>query len=91
MWIGRLPLPQSPPISLEIIVFYALSIELSAVKLWNYNKSMRDSTKGLRDIEVYINDQIEYTGPVKIAKGSRTVDYSQLITFQENVKIKDEI
>ena len=26
-----------------------------------------------------------------MAKGSKTVDYSQLITFQENVKIKDEI
>ena len=56
MWIGRLPLPQNPPISLEIIVFFALTVELSAVKLWNYNKSMRDSTKGLRDVEVYLND-----------------------------------
>ena len=91
MWIGRLPLPQNPPIHLEIIVYYALNIELSAVKLWNYNKSMRDGTKGLRDIELYLNDEIKFSGTVKMAKGSKTADYSQLITFQENVKIMDEI
>jgi hypothetical protein len=76
MWIGRLPLPQNPPISLEIIIFFALTIDLSAVKLWNYNKSMRDGTKGIRDIELYINDDLKFSGTVKMAKGSTTIDYS---------------
>ena len=50
MWIGSLPLPQTPPVFLEIVVYYSKDTDLSAVKIWNYNKSIRDSTKGIRDI-----------------------------------------
>lgn len=81
MWIVRLPPPQNPPVFLEVIVNFAITIELSAVKLWNYNKSLRDGTKGLRDIELFLNDDLKYTGIVKMARGLKSGDYSQLITF----------
>lgn len=58
MWIGSLPSPQSPPVFLEIVIYFALNVELSAVKIWNYNKSMRDATKGVREIEVFLNSDL---------------------------------
>lgn len=69
MWIGSLPLPQSPPLYLEILVFFARDTKLSAVKIWNYNKSVRDSTKGVRDIQLFVNDELKYEGPVRMGRG----------------------
>ena len=90
MWIGSLPLPQTPPIFLEILVYFALNIDLAAVKIWNYNKSVRDGTKGVRDVELYLNDELKYEGTVKMGRGQINDDYSQLIAIQENVKISRE-
>ena len=87
MWIGSLPLPQTPPVFLEISVYFALNIDLGAVKIWNYNKSVRDGTKGVRDIELHLNDELKYEGTVKMGRGQINDDYSQLIAIQENVKI----
>jgi len=91
MWIGSLPMPQTPPIFLEILVYFALNVDLAAVKIWNYNKSVRDSTKGVRDIELYLNGELKYEGTVKMGRGQIQDDYSQLISFQENVKINKEL
>jgi len=49
MWLGSLPVPQYPPVYLEIVMYYPV-MRLSAVKIWNYNKSVRDATKGIKDI-----------------------------------------
>ena len=81
MWIGSLPAPQTPPVFLEIIIFFALNVDLSAVKIWNYNKSMRDATKGVREIEVLLNNELKFEGTVCMGKGSTKDDYSQLITI----------
>lgn len=69
MWIGSLPLPQTPPVHLEITVYYARDTELSAVKIWNYNKSVRDSTKGIRDIQLFINEELRHEGMVRMGRG----------------------
>ena len=69
MWIGSLPLPQNPPIHLEVVIHFALSSDLAAIKIWNYNKSVRDSTKGVRDIEILLNDELKFEGVVKMGRG----------------------
>lgn len=67
MWIGSLPPPQTPPV--EIVIQYALKTELAAVKIWNYNKSLRNGTKGVQDIQLFLNDELKYEGPVRMGRG----------------------
>jgi hypothetical protein len=57
-------------------VFFALNVELSGIKIWNYNKSMRDGTKGVREVQVYLNEDLKYEGSIKMGKGSLKDDYS---------------
>ena len=90
MWIGSLPLPQHPPIYLEVVIHFALTSDLAAIKIWNYNKSVRDSTKGVRDVEVLLNGQLKYEGVVKMGRGQVQEDYSQLISIQEGVQVEKE-
>ncbi len=47
MWIGYLP---PPPKSLEIVIVLDSSIQIGGLKIWNYNKSAIDCTKGVKDI-----------------------------------------
>ena len=87
MWIGRLPLPQSPPVHLEIVIYFNLNVELGVVKIQNYNKSVRDGTKGVRDIELYLNDELKYDGIVKMGRGQLNEDFSQIIQMQPTSSI----
>ena len=47
MWVGYLPLA---PKHLEIVILLNKDIQLGGLKLWNYNKSAIDFTKGVREI-----------------------------------------
>jgi protein JBTS26 len=47
MWIGYRP---APPKNLEIVIQLDKSIEIGGLKIWNYNKSAIDCTKGIKDI-----------------------------------------
>lgn len=76
MWIGSLPPPQRPPVHLEIVIQFALTTKLAAVKIWNYNKSLRHGAKGVRDIQLFLNDELKYEGPVKMGRGQTNEDYS---------------
>ena len=67
-----------------------LSSDLAAIKIWNYNKSVRDSTKGVREIEVFLNGENKFGGVVKMGRGQVNEDYSQLIAIQDDVQIEPE-
>lgn len=54
MWIGYLP---KPPQHLEVLMYYNKDIKLGALKIWNYNKSIVDCTKGAKEIQVLINNE----------------------------------
>ena len=47
MWLGYLPLP---PLHLEIMIYYNKDTELGGLKIWNYNKSIVDFTKSVKDV-----------------------------------------
>lgn len=63
---------------------------MAAIKIWNYNKSVRDSTKGVRELEVFLNGEHKFGGTVKMGRGQVNEDYSQLITIQDDVQIGPE-
>lgn len=90
MWIGSLPLPQHPPIYIEVVIHFALSSDLAAVKIWNYNKSVRDGTKGIRDVEILLNDELKFEGVVKMGRGQVKEDYSELISIKDGVQVEQE-
>ena len=46
---------------------------------------MRDGTKGVREVQLYLNDDLKYEGSIKMGKGSLKDDYSQLITIIEGI------
>lgn len=62
MWIGYLPIY---PKHLEIVINYHKDTQIGGLKLWNYNKSIIDSTKGLKEIKISINDNQVWEGIVK--------------------------
>lgn len=47
MWLGYLPLP---PLHLEIVLYYNKDKEIGGLKIWNYNKSVTDFTKGAKEV-----------------------------------------
>jgi len=49
MWIGYLPLP---PKSLEIVITLHRDVQIGGLKIWNYNKSAIDCTKGVKDVAI---------------------------------------
>jgi hypothetical protein len=46
MWMGYLPVP---PQQLEIKIYYPLATQCCGLKVWNYNKSILDCTKGVQN------------------------------------------
>lgn len=59
MWIGYLPLP---PKNLEIVVTLSRDIQIGGLKIWNYNKSAIDCTKGVKDVSIIQAFQNTETG-----------------------------
>lgn len=59
MWIGYLP-PQ--PKNLEIVILLNQDFQLGGVKIWNYNKSAIDCTKGIKDIQILTATSNSVTG-----------------------------
>jgi hypothetical protein len=47
MWVGYLPIP---PLQLEIHIYYDKTVQLQGLKIWNYNKSVLDCTKGAQQL-----------------------------------------
>lgn len=46
MWIGYLPVH---PKHLEIVIDFDKQTEIGGLKIWNYNKSSIDCTKGIKE------------------------------------------
>jgi len=54
---------------LEILIEFEKSTELSAVKVWNYNKGPRHATKGVKEAQIFLNDKIIFDGIIRVGKG----------------------
>ncbi len=53
-----------PPACLEICITLPHT-EVGAFRVWNYNKSMLDSYKGVKEVEIVINEERVWTGVLK--------------------------
>lgn len=71
----------SPNQCIEIISESILSY-INYIKLWNYNG--KDTSKGIKDIEVFIKGDLIYKGTCKRGKSNLKDDYSTMIPFPSN-------
>lgn len=67
MWIGQMP---SPPACLEICLALAATDKVGGLKVWNYNKSLLDAVKGVKELEVLLNDVVVWEGIVSRGSGN---------------------
>ena len=88
MWIGYLP---KPPYALEIVLFFAKDTELGGIKIWNYNKSITDFTKGLKDVEIILNDMQVWQGRINGGKGKTDEDFSTKVIIKEGTVLPTEM
>ena len=78
-------MPQYPPVYLEFKIFYNQSAQIGAFKIWNFNKSMKDSMKCVREAEIYLNGQHKFRGIITKGSGSTTSDYSEIIVLKDGI------
>lgn len=78
MWIS--PSPEPPSV---IVIEISLQVSVGALRIWNYNKSQIENSKGVKDIKVIANDE-KWNGEIKKGCGNEYEDYSTLIKFTLN-------
>lgn len=49
MWQGTMP---DPPKCMEIGIKFKSTKGIGAIRIWNYNKSLIDSVKGIKEVEI---------------------------------------
>lgn len=87
MWLGYLPLP---PKHLEIQIRVTNTVALGGLKIWNYNKSSFDCTKGVFQIQVVLNDKLAWEGSLDPGRGYTNKDYAKAIKFANDVNLPTE-
>ena len=63
------------------------SNDLAALRLWNYNKSVLESVKGVKEMEVEYRGRIVWSGIVNRGAGNQYTDYSTVIKMIDSVTI----
>lgn len=87
MWFATMP---APPKCMEILIFFPKIYELSAILLWNYNKSLIESIKGIKEIEVFLNNIFLSMGVVKKGVGNEYDDYKEFIRIKDNFEFVEK-
>eukprot|EP00347_Sterkiella_histriomuscorum_P022411 403338590 len=88
MWIGYLPLH---PQQLELVLQIDKNQEIGGLKIWNYNKSALDCTKGIKQLQILINGETVWEGIIESGKGSTTTEYATFIELKEGINLPREI
>ncbi|CAD8165981.1 unnamed protein product [Paramecium octaurelia] len=86
MWLGSMP---DPPKTIDIEISYDDDIVLGGLKIFNYNKSLIDSVKGVRDMEILCRQNgVVISKIVEIKKGTgfEIDDYGTEIQIMDNFK-----
>lgn len=78
MWLGYLPPPGK---KLEILIHLNKDIQVGALRFWNYNKSVNDYTKGIKEVEILLNDELKWKGNLNGGKGKISDEYVTSISL----------
>jgi hypothetical protein len=58
---------------LDIVLTFPVDTTLGGIRLWNFNKSMLESVKGFKEVELLLNDIQIWTGTVARGNGHVSV------------------
>ena len=72
MWYCSMP---DPPECLEIGISIPNEKCLNYILIWNYNKSLLDSTKGIKELEILLNGNVIWYGIIIKGTGNDREDY----------------
>lgn len=64
---------------LELMIKVPKKEGLSSLKIWNFNKNINESIKGVKNMEVLINEEIVWRGQILRGCGNSVFDYSTTI------------
>lgn len=81
------PLPPLP-LALEIKIIFSKKWEIGGIKIWNLNKNMFGTSKGVKDCEIYYNEILFWKGIIK--QGIENENLSEDIKFLNNFKFPNE-
>ena len=82
MWLGSMP---DHPKQMEIEISHDEPVKLGGVKVYNYNKSLIDSIKGVKDLEIIYLGQSRIV-EIKKGNGFDLDDYGTEIQLVDNFK-----
>ncbi|MCJ8729076.1 hypothetical protein PDJAM_G00012230 [Pangasius djambal] len=82
MWTCRF----HAPVQLYFVVRNAecsSDFSIARIKIWNYNRSLKELGVGARDVRVYVNSTLVFDGQLEKGCGNQVFDYSTTIDLEE--------
>ena len=84
MWICSMP---PPPKCAEIGITLQGNRGIGALRIWNYNKSLIESTKGIKECELILNQQLIWSGTIQRGPGNENEEYVTEIKIIPDIKL----
>ena len=84
MWVCTLP---PPPKCAEIGLNLDGQKGIGALRIWNYNKSLIESTKGIKELEIMLNNQLVWSGMIQKGPGNENEEYVTEIKFISTISL----
>lgn len=86
MWMCQFPnYPKCAKINVKIKSKYGVS----AIRIWNYNKSSIDTTKGVKDLEIFLNEAPRWYGTIDRGSGNETNEYCTTVYLDNIIKLPE--
>lgn len=86
MWLCNMP---APPITPEIYINSKSNVKIGGFRIWNYNRSLIDSIKGIKEIEIVSSGTVVWAGVINRAPGNEYEEFVTEIYLKPNIKFPD--
>jgi len=84
MWLCSMP---APPMTAEMFITLKNVKGVGAFRIWNYNKSLIDSIKGIKKLEIIHNKNLVWIGNVNRGPGNEFETYHTEIILKQGITL----
>ena len=85
MWIGQVPRFKTQYPEIHIQIFSKKGV--GALRLWNYNKGLKQANCGVKELEIYVNGSPKWFGIVNKGPGNRFEEYVTEVMLMPGVRL----
>jgi hypothetical protein len=85
MWECNIP---PPPITPELYI-NTKKHKIGALRIWNYNKSVLESIKGVKEVEIVSDDKLVWSGILNRGSGNTNSEYVTEIILKPGIYLPD--